>query len=175
MRKIYVTSDNHFLQESFLTFKDQNGNKIRNFSSIEEIDELMIENWNKTVNPKDIIYHLGDVYIGNKEKADNILSRLNGRKRLILGNHDDGKDKILTKHFEKIMVERMFPEYGVILSHRPLHPDGLFIYKSQKYLTNMHGHLHNNVINDSRYVNVSVEQTNYTPVDIETFANKETK
>lgn len=167
MRKIFAIADTHFRQESFLTFKNKNGIRIRNFSSIDVIDNFMVDNWNKVVSNNDIVYHLGDVYCGNKNQADEILSRLNGRKRLILGNHDDGKDKVLIRHFEKIMSERIFTEFNIILTHKPVHPDTLYVHKSQKYLTNVHGHLHDNVIDDSRYVNISVEQTNYTPVDLE--------
>ena len=136
------------------------------------MDSAIIQNWNKVVSDQDIVYHLGDVYFKNPE---NVLPYLKGRKRLILGNHDDGKDPVLHKHFQKIMAWRMFPEYGLLLTHVPVHPSTL----EHKVFGNVHGHIHekvvtiniqNQIIGDSRYINVSVEQINYTPVELSQFA-----
>jgi calcineurin-like phosphoesterase family protein len=129
------------------------------------MDETLIANWNSVIRPEDIVYHLGDVYFGSSEKADLLLSRLMGRKRLLLGNHDDGKDPVLHKHFQKIEIWRMWPEFGLIFSHVPLHSNALNPAKCPK---NVHGHIHNNVdLKDERYINVSVEMTDYKPVNIE--------
>jgi calcineurin-like phosphoesterase family protein len=145
-----------------LKFKDKNGDPIRpNFSSTEEMDEHMIERWNSVVKDGDIVYHLGDVYFDQGHK---VLPRLKGRKRLLLGNHDNGKSKYLQDNFQKILMWRMFPEFGLLLTHVPVHSDSLGV-KAQK---NVHGHLHQNLINDERYINVSVECIGYTPVHIDT-------
>lgn len=134
------------------------------------MDQHMVERWNDTVSDEDIVYHLGDVYFGEGHK---VLPFLRGRKRLILGNHDNGKCQKLQKYFQKILLWRMFPEYGVLLTHVPAHPSA-FEYKK---LRNIHGHIHQNttmMLNedgtqspDPRYINVSVEKINYTPVDLE--------
>ena len=162
MSDIWVISDTHFGHNNMLKFKDKNGDPIRpNFSSTEEMDEHMIERWNSVVKDGDIIYHLGDVYFDQGHK---VLPRLKGRKRLLLGNHDNGKSKYLQDNFQKILMWRMFPEFGLLLTHVPVHTDSLGI-KAQK---NVHGHLHQNLINDERYINVSVECIDYTPVHIDT-------
>lgn len=162
-RKIYVISDTHFNHVNILSFLDANGNKFRGdlFKDVTEMNEIIVRNWNELVHPEDIVYHLGDVYFGKAEAADKLLSRLMGRKRLILGNHDVGKDPVLLKHFDKILVTRSFPEHDIILSHYPLHESSLF-----KIKRNVHGHIHEKTINDPRYINVSVEKIYYTPVDI---------
>ena len=49
----------------------------------------MIENWNSVVKKGDYVYHLGDVFFGSKETFPALWNRLNGSKRLIIGNHDD--------------------------------------------------------------------------------------
>lgn len=133
----------------------------------------MIENWNATVkHDEDIVYHLGDVYMGNSGR---VLHRLRGRKRLILGNHDNGKDQHLLNHFQKILVWRMFPEFGLLLTHVPVHPETL---NPNKCPRNIHGHIHERRVKplwgdkeldqeDDRYINVCVEHTNYAPVNIE--------
>jgi calcineurin-like phosphoesterase family protein len=162
MSDIWVISDTHFNHRNVLTFKGDDGLPIRpGFNSVEEMDEHMIECWNSVVKDGDIVYHLGDVYFG---ELGQLLNRCRGRKRLILGNHDDGKDQHLQRSFGKIMMWRMFPEFGLLLTHVPIHPDSLS-FKAQR---NVHGHLHQRLVPDERYVNVSVECINYTPVHIDT-------
>ena len=127
------------------------------------MNDVIIKNWNKTVSDGDIVYHLGDVYMG---KTPGFLASLKGRKRLILGNHDNGKDQVLLKVFEKVLMWRMFPEFGVLLTHVPVHPKTFY----EKVKVNIHGHIHDKPPYSKEYVNVSVERINYTPVDIMEFA-----
>lgn len=170
MRNIFVTSDTHYNHANMLKFKRDDGSHLRVFRDVREMNETLIENWNKVVRDEDIIYHLGDVYMSDGAGCNEILKRLRGRKRLVLGNHDNGKDQILQRHFQKITVWRMWPDLGLILSHVPLHPSSF-----RKARVNVHGHTHyrnvtvptNRNILDRRYLNVCVEQTNYTPVNIE--------
>lgn len=165
MSKIFVISDTHFSHANILNFKDDKGDHFRGdrFKNVDEMNEFMVSQWNSVVRPEDKVYHLGDVYFGPQEKADRLLSRLVGHKRLILGNHDKGKDTVLLKHFEKIMVSRVFREFGFLLTHIPVHPGSL---REDKYGRNVHGHIHQNSILDKRYVNVSVEQIDYKPVEL---------
>lgn len=127
----------------------------------------MVENWNKVVKPQDKVYHLGDVYMGaTRGYIENILQHLNGHKRLILGNHDNGKDQVLQRYFEKIDVWRMFPEFGLLLTHVPVHESTLDRGMG-KELLNVHGHIHNKESPTSNHYNVSVEMIDYTPINIE--------
>ena len=83
----FVISDTHFGHtNSWEKFKLEDGSPLRPFTSTEEMDETMIERWNAKVQPQDTVYHLGDVVINKKYL--NLVSRLNGRKILIRGNHD---------------------------------------------------------------------------------------
>ena len=134
------------------------------------MDELMIENWNSVVRPQDKVYHLGDVYMGRNESG--FQYRLNGHKRLILGNHDNGKDQTLQKMFDKIDVWRMFPEFGLLLTHVPVHESALYRgstrnEESPKKLLNVHGHIHEKPSPSVDHRCVFVEQINYTPINIE--------
>lgn len=162
MANIWIVSDTHFGHANILKFVDDNGSLIRGsvFSSVEEMNEHMIDRWNSVVKDGDKIYHLGDVSFG---QGHQVLSRLKGHKRLILGNHDNGKDQNLQKHFSKIQVWRMFPEFNMLLTHVPVHPCSL----EHQVRWNVHGHLHQHLVDDSRYFNASVEQLSYTPVHIE--------
>lgn len=164
MRNIWIISDTHFNHHSVLDFENYAGKKIRpEFSTIKEMNECIIDNWNAVVKEQDIIYHLGDVYFGAITEAQTIMKSLNGRKRLVVGNHDDIKLIIKYNLFQKITLWRMFPEYGVVLTHLPMDKQSLL----GKDLINVHGHIHRNYPPTEKHRNVSVEWVNYTPVNIE--------
>lgn len=166
MRKIFVVSDTHFGHSNILNFMDKDGHRFRGslFSSVQEMNETMVENWNSVVSDQDIVYHMGDVYFGNPKDAEKYISRLNGRKRLLLGNHDDGKCAVLQKHFQKIGLWRMFPEFNVLLTHVPVHESTLNEKKSR---FNLHGHIHQNDSPSPLHINCCVEKHGYTPVELE--------
>lgn len=65
----------------------------RPFNDVEQMNEVMIENWNSVVNPDDKVFHLGDFSFLNKEATRAIVARLHGYKILILGNHDRGRSE----------------------------------------------------------------------------------
>jgi calcineurin-like phosphoesterase family protein len=155
---IYVISDTHFCHKNVLNFTDSSGELIRHFDNIQQMHDCIITNWNETVSEQDIIYHLGDVFIGNKEEFESIWKQLKGRKRLIVGNHDDIKVLVAGKYFQKISAWRVFDKH--ILTHVPIHQDSLI------GRVNVHGHLHQRKL-DYPYFNVSVECTDYKPVALE--------
>ncbi len=164
-RDIWVISDTHFNHTNIIKFCD------RPFLSAKEMNEQMVEKWNSVVKPQDKVYHLGDVYMGggfSREDTTKLLRSLNGHKRLILGNHDNGKDQILQECFEKIDVWRIFSEFGLLLTHVPVHEstlgEGRFLGHK---LINVHGHIHTNKSPSESYQCVCVEQIDYTPVNIE--------
>lgn len=157
--KTFLISDTHFGHGNILTFLNPDGTKVRDFSSVEEMNETMIENWNKTIGPQDKVYHLGDVLF-TKKWLDLIMPRLNGNKVLIKGNHDNLKLSQYAQYFKEVRAYWVLDKF--VLSHVPLHPKSVTRWKA-----NIHGHLHNNSLNDPRYINVSVERINYTPIDFE--------
>jgi len=167
MTNIWFISDTHFQHANILKFTDNEGNLIRNFSSVEEMDEHMVERWNSVVKPGDKVYHLGDVFMGNKETFVPLWKRLNGRKRLVLGNHDDAMFFAQKALVDKIEVWRNFPEHGFIATHIPLNECSMYFHRLGKEAFNVHGHLHNNASPTPRHINISVEQINYTPVHVE--------
>lgn len=141
------------------------------------MNEAMIENWNSVVGPKDLVYHLGDVVI-NRRYLNLVLPRLNGRKKLVRGNHDLFRLRDYTPHFEDILGVAVMSD--CILSHIPLHPDSI----TQRFKVNVHGHTHaRNVmmpnpkhsktqVPDPRYLCVCVEQINYTPISYDEVRNQ---
>ena len=163
----YFISDTHFGRANILTFTDDKGNPVRSFSSVEEMDEHMVKQWNSVVKPGDRVYHLGDVVINKKFLP--IMQRLNGRKKLIMGNHDIFGAKKYLEYFEDVQSYRAYPEHGLVLSHIPVHESQL----ERRFKVNVHGHLHTNLVEkskhhpDNRYLSVCVEKINYTPVSLE--------
>ena len=157
MTHIFIVSDTHFSHANILKFTDSTtGQRIRpQFNTVEEMDEHMVECWNSVVGHNDIVYHLGDVYYDNGHK---FLSRLKGRKRLILGNHDNGKSEHIQKYFQKVLMWRMFPEFNCVLTHVPMHESSMY-----KVQYNLHGHIHQNASPTLRHINCSVEVQSYTP------------
>jgi calcineurin-like phosphoesterase family protein len=169
-RDIWIVSDTHFGHANILNFTDSNtGLKVRpEFDTVEQMNECMIENWNSVVKQGDIVYHLGDVLFGDKENFKVMWPKLKGSKRLIVGNHDDIPFLASGGFFKKVLMWRMFPEFGLLMSHVPLHENSLWRGKDQdKQMVNVHGHIHQNPSPEGPYKCVCVEQINYTPVNIE--------
>ena len=81
-QNIFFTSDTHFWHDNIIKFCN------RPFNSIEEMNDTIIENWNKVVGKNDIVFHLGDFCFCGSDKFKDIIERLNGYIYLILGNHD---------------------------------------------------------------------------------------
>lgn len=164
MRNIFFISDTHFGHSNICKFTDNKGKKVRPFDNACEMDEQIIKNWNSVVAEHDKVYHLGDVAI--PRKGLDILERLNGNKVLIKGNHDIFKLNDYTKHFRDI--RGAFVMDDIIFTHVPVHTQNKGRFKA-----NVHGHLHSDVIRDLNgeidnfYINVSVEQINYTPISYE--------
>jgi calcineurin-like phosphoesterase family protein len=167
MKNIFFVSDTHFGHANCLKFKRQDGSPLRVFESVEEMDETMITRWNSVVGPHDRVYHCGDVVI-KKEFLQKVLPRLNGKKVLLMGNHDIYGHSEYLKYFEDIRAYKVMPEHNLIASHIPVYCDML----NGSITHNIHGHLHaNRVLRenkvDKQYINVSVECINYTPITLD--------
>lgn len=158
MGNIFLTADTHFSHAGVCKFLRHDGTKLRPWDNPEEMDEFMVERWNKVVRPNDKVYHLGDVVIARKALA--ILDRLNGDKVLIKGNHDIFKITDYLKHFRDVRAYHVMNQ--MLLSHIPVHPDSKGRFKA-----NIHGHTHANALEDPWYQCVCVEQTDYEPIAFE--------
>lgn len=167
MSAVYFTADTHFGHSNILKYEPEH----RPFKSIEEHDEELIKRWNSVVRKQDLVWHLGDLFLGNDlDYFEHIMCRLNGEKVLLRGNHDTLPLWLYAKYFTNVLG--VWPKYGAVLSHVPLHPDSL---NRRNWNVNVHGHLHHNRVKykldgellDMRYYCVSVEQHNLTPVSLE--------
>ena len=182
MPSVFLVSDTHFGHAGVCRFTRNDGvTKLRPWTDPNEMDEAMVKAWNERVKPTDKIYHLGDVVINRR--ALSIMSRLNGDKVLIRGNHDIFKDEDYRAHFRELRAYHVMN--GLILSHIPVHEASL-----GRFGCNIHGHLHANRVKkargvdartgeilysdeiDPRYYNVSVEQTDFAPILFEDVLKK---
>lgn len=169
MACIFVISDHHFGHANILNFHGLDNTPLRVFDDVNHMNEYMIAQWNSVVQPQDKVYHLGDVLVKGADWT--LLGRLNGHKRLILGNHDYPNMKLYAPYFEDIYSSRLLDK--LLLTHIPVHPFSL-----GKAIANVHGHVHNNVASDhfgKQYINVSVEVVDYKPVSLETLMAKAQK
>lgn len=167
MANIFFASDHHFWHNNILNFKRDDGTPLRDFEDVDAMNEHIIACHNSVVRPNDKVYFLGDVVMSRKNSALTILSRLNGEKVLIKGNHDLCDPEAYLAYFKDIRGSHQFN--GLILTHIPIHPESL-----ARWGLNVHGHLHYHIVKrefshlpDFRYFNVSMERINYTPISLE--------
>lgn len=135
----YFISDLHIGHENVLYFDN------RPFSTIEEHNNTILENWNNVVGPDDDVYILGDVSFYNVTETINFYSCLNGRLHLILGNHD--KSFLKNQMFRNLFIEICdYKELYIgndrcqlVLSHYPI-----LAYKNlYRGWIHLYGHVHN--------------------------------
>lgn len=153
----FFISDTHFDHVNIIKYCN------RPFDTIELMNDALIRNWNAVVKPEDEVWHLGDVCI-NYKKAFNFISRLNGKKILVLGNHDGNRKQMLSHGFDETYQDytMRIGIHKVFLMHRPKPLKG---YDAGKWV--VHGHTHNHspkVDLENKMINMSVEWWDYSPV-----------
>jgi calcineurin-like phosphoesterase family protein len=149
---VFLCSDLHLGHTNLIIHK-------RGFKTVEEHDNLIISNWNSVVHKNDKVFLLGDIAM-ETYKYYELLASLKGIIHVIPGNHESPTHvKHLLKYVNVISGNIKYKEFW--LSHIPIHPDEL------RGKVNIHGHVHERSINDPRYVNVSMEVINYTPISID--------
>lgn len=120
-QNIWVTSDLHFDHGNILKFCPD----TRKYGSIQGMNVSLIQEWNSKVMPEDIIIHLGDFCFKGVEVTESFLSQLNGRKIMVLGNHDKAlrNNVAVGKHgieFIGDYLELQINKQKVVFSHYPM-------------------------------------------------------
>ena len=161
--RVFLISDTHF-KDQFLE---------RNELRPKGVTEKIIKNWNQFVNPDDVIIHLGDIVIGNSKDYTAIIPRLNGRKILVVGNHDKKGISWYMKNGFDFVCNAFSWQYtgkSILFTHEP--SSSLEIYD-----LNIHGHLHLGIHRTEykltdKHLLFSLETENYQPVLLNTFIEK---
>jgi len=161
MQSTYFISDTHFYHSNVIKYSS------RPFSSAEEMNEQMIQNWNAMVKPGDNVYHLGDVSFGPYKETKTLLNRLNGDIHVILGNHD----KIIYKNINDLqssLTLASVQNYKELKLGDPYPMIVLFHYgqrvwnKSHYGSIHCYGHSHGNLPPHGKSVDVGVDSIEIT-------------
>jgi calcineurin-like phosphoesterase family protein len=125
-------------------------------------DEHIIERWNSIVTKRDVVYHLGDVSM--RRSGIQLVKRLKGIHRLILGNHDIHIKDLYEVFNGKIYGSYTLKSHNILLTHIPVEVNQL-VYRHGH---NVHGHVHDLKYQPKgMYTNVNIEHHDYKPVAIE--------
>jgi calcineurin-like phosphoesterase family protein len=154
---IHFTSDIHFDHANVIKYSH------RPFSSADEMNETLIANWNAVVKPTDTCYSLGDFAFCRVDKIEKILTRLNGTKILLLGNHC----KEIKKYSKRILSN--VPSVKSISTYEEVKYQNeticLFHYgcrvwnKSHRGSWLLYGHSHSSLPPHGKSVDVGVDST----------------
>lgn len=164
---LFLVSDTHFGHANIIGYCD------RPFTSVEEMNESLIKNWNSVVKPEDTVIHVGDFAFLPIEKAKKVCHKLNGKKILVRGNHDGSVEKMLEIGFTFVVESMTFNWMGrkLLFTHYPIEPEKarLDILTEIGAFAHIHGHQHNGtpLVSGKSAYNVSVENIGYTPISFE--------
>lgn len=183
----WIISDTHFDHENIIKYCS------RPYKNANQMTEDLVRRWNNRVKPGDLVYHLGDVgYMKGAQEVKTedtrmgrIIARLNGKKILILGNHDKSAKRMMEFGFdfacEAMVVRPDGVQRTVYMHHKPmsyLPVCGMEPGEGIDYV--LHGHIHNStpesrqehvskgeLVHIPKFnINMSVEMWNYEPVPL---------
>lgn len=154
MSRVFFTADTHFSHDKVAWH--------RGFDSAAEHDEALIDAWNSVVNPKDIVWHLGDVGMGTPGRWRSQVERLAGTIHLVSGNHDEShpmhrsaprRQSAYLDAFASVAssARRRIRGHEVLLSHYPYSGDHVGHDRHRQFRLRdlgvpiLHGHTHTNV------------------------------
>ena len=146
MGKTFVTADTHFGHSNIIKYCG------RPYGSVKQMDESLINNWNRTVGKDDTVIFLGDLAFRGRDT--DWLSQLHGNIIRVRGNHDSkGQDSFDMDYEGENIHFTHWPEAQPV--------------KTGKW--NIHGHKHDKgqlIDINRRSMCVSTELTAYTPIEL---------
>lgn len=174
-KHLFFTSDTHFGHENIIKFCN------RPFANAKEMNETLINNWNRVVGPDDIIFHLGDFAFGGSYLWNNMLDRLNGHIYLVIGNHD--RKNLRQGYVQKF--DGIYPQLqinidgrSVYLNHYPFLCYGGSYRGDRDAVWQLFGHVHSGPFSTGKdderlkmlfpyQYDVGVDNNNFTPISWE--------
>lgn len=137
--EIWFTSDTHFLHAALMKHYPDRGR----FSSIEELTEWQIQEWNARISKRDIVYHIGDFGAWDTDESIQVARRLNGKLHHIPGNHDRKLLKNEKWHHRCSVVHDSISEVNIngdmfVLCHFPMWE----WHQMHRGALHIHGHVH---------------------------------
>jgi calcineurin-like phosphoesterase family protein len=162
MCALFATADCHYYHGNIIKYEN------RPFKDVAEMNETMIRNHNSVVQPTDTTFILGDFALARAERVNEIVARLNGKKCLILGGHDQyAKSGTFDRsQFEWVKDYHLLKLAGVhvVMFHYPIYSWECKYYGA----IHLHGHVHSKTVDigDNAF-NVGVDTNHFTPVKIQ--------
>lgn len=174
-KHLFFTSDTHFGHENIIKFCN------RPFANAQEMNEALINNWNRVVGPDDTIFHLGDFAFGGSYLWNNMLDRLNGHIHLVIGNHD--RKNLRQGYVQKF--DSIYPQLqinidgrSVYLNHYPFLCYGGSYRGDKDAVWQLFGHVHSGPFSTGKdderlkmlfpyQYDVGVDNNNFTPISWE--------
>lgn len=167
MSNVFVTADSHFHHANIIKYT------ARPFKDVDEMDEAMVDLWNQTVKPEDVVYHLGDFYWlkgDNWYECERLMRRLHGKIHLIKGDHDPGLPQMSRLPFASLQLWLVRDDVLMIHNYetRAYHSKDIPPYKLA-FSGHVHRHwLHSNVtLAGGVALNVGVDLWHFRPVSFE--------
>ncbi len=155
---IYFTADWHNLHYNILRFCN------RPFKNVIEQEQCLLYNWNSIVKPKDIVYYLGDIAM-TQNGAISALTKMNGIKIFILGNHDFRFKNIIKQYCREVhnLCDIRIGQQKITLCHYAMRVWNC----SHHGAWCVHGHSHGTLPSLGKSYDVGVDSNNFKPVSFE--------
>ena len=169
----FFTSDTHFDDEYAIPYFH------RPFESVEEMNAVIVEKWNRLVTDEDTVYHLGDFALDNIEHFKRWASQLHGRIKILPGRHDQTWVKDFEAH-EKVqviapLISLEFPELTVGASAQVIvlcHYSMQVWDRSNQGAWHLFGHSHGKLKGIGLSFDVGVDCTDFAPLSLEAVASR---
>lgn len=170
-KHLFFTSDLHFCHKNIIRFCN------RPWSTTEEMNEGLVERWNKKVSPDDTVFCLGDFCFGGSAEWKKWREKLNGHIILIRGNHDRRMSSTMEGLFDEVLYQAQLEIDGrsVYLNHYPFLTYGGCWRKEKAAVWQLFGHVHSKsgvcgadsgrlkYLFSTQY-DVGVDNNNYEPI-----------
>ena len=150
-QQLFFTSDTHYMHQNICrgTTRWSNADGFtRNFDTLDQMNDRIVNGINTVVGQDDILFHLGDWSFGGFEMIEQFRNRINCRNiHLILGNHDhhierDREDirRLFTSvnQYLELEVKGKEWEQNYVLMHYPI----ISWNKMNDGVIHLHGHVH---------------------------------
>ncbi|MDD5151276.1 MAG: metallophosphoesterase family protein [Flavobacterium sp.] len=177
---LFFTSDLHISHRNIIKYcPDTRGH----FKSPEEMNDTMIYNWNSKISKDDDVIIIGDLSFTNTRETGIILKKMNGKKTLIFGNHDNRireKTYFLDEYFVHYsdMMDAVIDDVRFIFCHYP-HRELImkdYTFNDLQFDIFLHGHKHSTscILDDKNrmVMDIGMDSNNLIPHSIEEIMTK---
>lgn len=164
MSNVLFIADTHFGHRAIINFE----RTFRPFATIEQHDADLVRRWNAKVTKRDVVWHLGDL-AWTRDALLEYVPQLNGRLKLVLGNHDNLK----LQDYLDVGIESIHGCVGwrrrILLTHMPTH-----LGPYERWVRNLHGHTHSRGSPEgwTTHTCVSAELIDLTPISLDELTDR---